>query len=140
MESIWITGKRFFGNQFSTLDSPGDHHQGIHPCAPQRERGSVPQATGSGTRFAGDDKQNRGHLQKGRRLRVRQYGWSFRRILWLESKDFKYRNCNSTNSVIHNHSSFGKYDSKIKRLAVLIFHRKQCYGSTEWRWLILWTN
>ena len=28
-----------------------DHHQGIHPCAPQRERGSVPQATGSGTQM-----------------------------------------------------------------------------------------
>ena len=31
-----------FGNQFSTFDSPRDHLQGIHPCAPQRERGSVP--------------------------------------------------------------------------------------------------
>ena len=39
------------GNQFSTFASPRDHHQGIHPCAPQRERGSVPQATGSGTLF-----------------------------------------------------------------------------------------
>ena len=48
-----------FGNQLSTFDSPRDHPQGIHPCAPQRERGSVPQATGSGTLFARDDKQNR---------------------------------------------------------------------------------
>ena len=38
-----------FGDQFSTFDSPRDHHQGIHPCAPQRERGSIQQATGSGT-------------------------------------------------------------------------------------------
>ena len=37
--------KTFFGNQFSTFDSPRDHPQGVHPCAPQRERGSVPQAT-----------------------------------------------------------------------------------------------
>ena len=48
-----------FGNQFSTFDSPRDHYQGVHPCAPQRERGSVPQATGSGTLFSSDDKQNR---------------------------------------------------------------------------------
>ena len=40
-----------FGNQFSTFDSPRDHHQGIHPHAPQKERGSVPPATGSGTFF-----------------------------------------------------------------------------------------
>ena len=48
-----------FGNQFSTFDSPRDHNQGIHSCAPQRERGLVPQATGSGTLFERDDKQNR---------------------------------------------------------------------------------
>ena len=35
-----------FGDQFSTFDSPRDH-QGIDPCAPQRERGSVQQATGA---------------------------------------------------------------------------------------------
>ena len=51
-----------FGNQFSTFDSPRDHHQGIHPCATQRERGSVPQATGTGKLFTRDDKQNRGTL------------------------------------------------------------------------------
>ena len=51
-----------FGNQFSTFDSPRDHPQGIHPCAPQRERGSVPQAAGSETVFARDDKQNRGTI------------------------------------------------------------------------------
>ena len=48
-----------FGNQFSTFDSSQNHHQEIHPCAPQRERGSVQQATGSGTPFARDDKQSR---------------------------------------------------------------------------------
>ena len=47
-----------FGNQFSTFDSPRDHPQGIHSCAPQRERGSVPQATGTGTLIARGDKQN----------------------------------------------------------------------------------
>ena len=51
-----------FCNLFSTFDSPRDHPQGIHPCAPQRERGSVPQQTGTGTipkrSFTRDDKQN----------------------------------------------------------------------------------
>ena len=40
-----------FGNNFLRLIHPRDHHQGIHPCATQREQGSVPQATGSGTLF-----------------------------------------------------------------------------------------
>ena len=61
-----------FGNQFSTFDSPRDHHQGIHPYAPQKERGSVPPATGSRTFFRKTNKvetqfQCR-HLQEGRRL------------------------------------------------------------------------
>ena len=41
------------------FDSPRDHPQGIHSCATQRERGSVPQATGTGTFFTRDDKQSR---------------------------------------------------------------------------------
>ena len=62
--------------------------------------------------------------------------WIFRRILWLDSTDSKFWSCNSTNSQIHNHSWFGRYDSKIKLLLVLIFHRTLRYGSTKWRWLI----
>ena len=46
-----------FGKQFSTFDSPRNHSRGIQSCAPQRERGSVPQATRSVTLFARDDKQ-----------------------------------------------------------------------------------
>ena len=44
---------------FSPFDSPQDHPQGIHSCATQKERGSVPQATGRGSFFTRDDKQNR---------------------------------------------------------------------------------
>ena len=51
-----------FGNQFSTFDSLRDHPQGIDSCGTQRERGSVPQATGTGTFFTRDDKQNRGTI------------------------------------------------------------------------------
>ena len=80
------------------------------------------------------------HLQDGRRLWVRWCRWDFRRILWLDSKDSKYRNCNSTNSLIPNYSWFGRYDSQIRWLLVLIFHRKQCCGSKKWRWLIPWMS
>ena len=51
-----------FENQFSTFDSLRDHPQGIHPCAPQTEQESVPQAAGIGTLFASDDKQNKGTI------------------------------------------------------------------------------
>ena len=130
-----------FGNQFSTLDSPGDHHQGIHPCAPQRERGSVPQATGSGTRFARDDKQNRDICRKAVDYEFANTGGVSAEFYgWKAKKDSKYRNCNSTNSLIHNRFWCGKFDSKPKSPLVLIFHRMLCCGSEKWRWLILWTN
>ena len=48
------------GNQFSTFDSPRDHPLGIHSCATQRERWTVPQATG--TFVTRDDKQNSGAI------------------------------------------------------------------------------
>ena len=48
-----------FGNQFSTFDSPRDHPLGVHSCKTQREQGSVPQATGTETPFARDDKQSK---------------------------------------------------------------------------------
>ena len=51
-----------FGNQFSTFDSLRDHPQRIQCGAPQRERGSSPQAARSETLFARDDKQNRGTI------------------------------------------------------------------------------
>ena len=53
-----------------------------------------------------------------------------------DSKDSQYRNCNSTNSLIHNRSWCGQFNSKIKLLLVLIFHRMLCCGSKKWRWLI----
>ena len=54
-----VLQENVFGNQFSTFDSPRDHPQGIQSCAPQKERESVPQATGPGTLFARENKQNR---------------------------------------------------------------------------------
>ena len=52
----------FLEINFSTFDSSRDHPAGIHSGAPQRERGAVPQATGTGTLFRRDDKQNRGTI------------------------------------------------------------------------------
>ena len=52
------------------------------------------------------------HLHQGRWQRGLQYWWIYRRTTWSESKDCKYRNCNSTNSLIHNRSWRGKFDSK----------------------------
>ena len=50
------------GLQENVFDSLRDHPQRIHSCASQREQGLVPQATGTGTLFARDDKQNRGTI------------------------------------------------------------------------------
>ena len=44
------------------------------------------------------------HLQEGRRSWVHYFQWIFRRTLWLDSKDSKFRNCNSINSLIPTHS------------------------------------
>ena len=50
------------GFLFSTFDPPGNPSQGIHYCATPRQTGSVPQATGTGTSFTGDEEQNRSTL------------------------------------------------------------------------------
>ena len=57
----WSTSglqEKVFGNLF-TFDSTRDYSQRIHLCAPQRERESVQQVTGSRTSFARDDKQSK---------------------------------------------------------------------------------
>ena len=93
---------------------------GIHSGASQKERGSVQQATGSGTLFIRDDKQSKDTIPMptfARRPLTMSatilvgypqefYGW--------DRKDSKYRNRNSTNPLIQNLSWFGKYGSKIK--------------------------
>ena len=58
MEYIGFTGKRFWYLIFNVWFSPRSSSRNFHHCAPPRERGSVPQATGSGTLFA-NDKQSR---------------------------------------------------------------------------------
>ena len=97
----WSTSglqENVFGNPFSTFDSPGDHHQGIHPCAPRTERGS----TGSGTPFERDDKQSKdtnpmpsfarrpSTMSSTVRVELPQNS-----MVGLQKR--RFRNCNSTN-------------------------------------------
>ena len=110
-----------FGVQFSTFDSHWDHPQGIHPCALQKNEGQFHKQ--QGRRLFSQEMTNKietqfecRDLQEGRRQWSQEYRWSFRRILWLDSKDSKCRNGNSTNSLIHDQFRFGRYDSKIKWL------------------------
>ena len=129
-----------FGNQFSAFDSPRDYSQRIKsddvkPPLKQQGRRLVTQVKTDKIKAQCQCR----HLRQGRCLRVLQYRWNYRRTTWSDSKDSKYRNCNSTNSVIHN-VWCGRFDPKHKSLPVLIFHRKQCYGSKKCRWLILWTS
>ena len=139
-EFIWTTGN-VVGNQFSTFDSLPDQPQAIHHCATPRETESVPQAIGTGTSYASIGAQFQcAHLQEGRRLWVHFFRMIFRRILWLDSKDSKYQSCNSTSSLHLPHAYVGRKDSRPKWLLGLILHRRQCYGSKKWRWLIHWTN
>ena len=50
------------------------------------------------------------HLRQGCRIQVLQYRRIYRRTTWSDSKDSKYRNCNSTNSLIHNRSWCLKFE------------------------------
>ena len=129
--------KNVFGNQFSTFESPRDHPQRIESDDAQRNREAL--VTQVKTDKIKALFQCR-HLQEGRWLRVLQYRWNYRRTTWSGSKDSKYRNCNSTNSLIHIRSWCGKFDAKHEPLLVLIFHRMLCCESKKWRWLILWTS
>ena len=86
----WSTSglqENVFGHQFSTVDSSRNHQEGIHPFAQQRERGSVPQATGSRTLFTRDDKQNCGTIPMPTFVGYEfvNTGWNFHRIVWLDS-------------------------------------------------------
>ena len=61
----WILSEpqeNVLGDQFSTLDSPRDHHQGLHYRTTPRETGSVPQTTGTETSFTSDEEQNGGTI------------------------------------------------------------------------------
>ena len=130
-----------FGNQYSTFDSPRPeillkefiivrHLERQNQFHKQLGQGPLSQEMKNkiGAQF-----QCR-LLQEGRRPWVHQYQWKFRRILWLDSKDSRYRTWNSTRSQHRPHSYGGRLDSSQVTTFFLIFPQKLCYGSKKWRW------
>ena len=77
----------FLVSNFCTFDSSRNHHEGIHYCTTPRETGSVQQAAGTGTSFAGDEERNRGAIPMptfARRPSLLPV--EFPQMLWLDSK------------------------------------------------------
>ena len=99
--------KVFLENKFSTFESPRDHPQRIQCDNAQRNREAAPKAGKTKTIHTSEDRQNHGTipmptfatkpLTTSSTLLV-----ELRCTTWSDSKDSKYRNCNSTNSLIHN--------------------------------------
>ena len=142
MESIWITGKLFFVEiNFLRLIHPEIIVKEFILARSQRERGSVPQATGTDTFFS-QEMTNKIETQfqyignKAVDCEFCNAGGFSVEFYGLDSKDSKYRNCNSINSQHVLQTYVGRCDSKIKWLLVRIFHRMLCCGSKRWRWLI----
>ena len=100
-----------FGSQFSTCDSLRDYSQRIQSDDVQRNREIVPEAGRMKTSHTSEDRQKSRPRPSTTGSTIR---WNYRRTSWSDSKDTKYRNCNSTNSQLHNHCWCGKYDLKIK--------------------------
>ena len=108
----WITSglqENAVGNQFSTFDSLRDPPQRKKSDDVQRNREAVLEAERTKTTHTSQDRLNQGTIPMPtfatKPLRVLQYRWKFRRILWSDSKDSKYRNCKSTHSLIYNRFS-----------------------------------
>ena len=99
-----------FGNKFSTFDSSQKHHQGIPMYDTKRDRNS---STSNGNRGLFRKSELREQfqcrcLQEGRRPLVHYFRSIFRRTPRLDSKNCKYRNCHSTNSLHLLHSYVGR--------------------------------
>ena len=100
-----------FGNQFSTFDSPQDLPHRISSDDVQRNREAIPLDLPGArvkTSLTSEDGHNYGKipmpvLRQDRWLRVLEIQWIFRRTTWSDSKDSKYRKCNSTSSLTHHH-------------------------------------
>ena len=74
------------GNQFSTFDSPRDHHQRIQSDDVQRNREAVPEAGRTKTIHTSEDRLNQNtipcrHLRQSRGLRVLQCGWKLQSFM-----------------------------------------------------------
>ena len=62
------------------------------------------------------------------------------RITWLINKEFRSRSFNLTHSPLLQRFHVGRKDSRTRKVLVLVFSRRQCYGSKRWRWSFRWTT
>ena len=111
--------KTFLENKFSTFDSPTDYSQRIQSDDVQRNREAVNEAGRTKTVHTSEDIKNQGTIPMPTfatrplttssttlgGISAQFYGWT--------AKTAQSRSCNSTNSLVHNHSWFGRHDSKI---------------------------
>ena len=134
MESVWMTRK--FWNQFSTFDSPRDHPQRIQSDnVKETEKQFLMR---KGRRLVTQVKTDKikaqfqcRHMRQSRWLRVPQDWWNYRGNTWSDSKDSNYRNCNSTNSLIHNRSLVENSIQKSSHYLFWLFHRMPCCESKK---------
>ena len=69
------------------------------------------------------------------------YQRKYHRILWMDSKDNRYRSFSSTNSPLHHYFSYWKMKFKTQVSPCSDFPSEElCYGSKKWRWSIRWMN
>ena len=142
MESIWITGERFWKSIFYVWCTSRFYSKNFIWRRAKKSRSSPWRSLGKNK----SDKWRRTKLWHNSNanmcvktvwLRVLNIQLIFRRTTWSDNKDSKFRNYNSKGSLIQHHSWCGKQDSKHRFQMVLIFRRKLCYGSQKWKWLIL---
>ena len=119
--------------------------QGIHCCATPRETEPVPQATGTKTFFARDDKQNRGTIPMPtfacRPSTMRSFspveipqnpmvGQQRQQISELQFDKFPTQHSFLCWKI--------RFMNQVS--ACSDFPSGMCYGSTKWRWSIHWMN
>ena len=112
MEFVWITGKHVLVINFLHLIRPKIIIKEFTIVRHQERQVQFHKRLGQGPLSNEMKSEWRAefqcrHLHGGRRPWVHYFRWIFRRILWLDSKDSRYRNCNSTNAL-HLHSFVGR--------------------------------
>ena len=100
-----------FGNRCSTFGLPGNPSQGIHygvAHETRRETESVPRAIGTGTSFARDDELPLPTFARRPSTMSSSIPVEIPQNPRVDSKDSKYRSCNSTNSLLNIHFYVGR--------------------------------
>ena len=100
-----------FGNQISTFDSSRNQTQRIQSADQQRNREAVPEARRTKTIHTSEDRLNQRTIPMPTLATKLEFYNAVGITSELHVSDSKYRNCNSTNSLIHNRSKWKKFDS-----------------------------